>query len=138
MSQSAIRELVRSTVIDSTGIEPQEYSTELALGSDLGLGSLEILDMFFRVERLIPQAPSIEELASHLQGPVPDEEFCDERGMVSQRGLEWLHTIMPQIDPVAWHEKLHLVRILPLITIGNVIAMLEELSGRNEGMEEPS
>ncbi|MFH0245599.1 hypothetical protein ACGRHY_24980 [Streptomyces sp. HK10] len=77
----------------------------------------------------------MEEFGRHLQGPVPDEEFCDERGMVSQRGLEWLHTIMPQIDPAAWHEKLHLVQILPLITIGNVIAMLEELSGRKEEME---
>lgn len=132
MPRYDIPELVRTIVEDTLGLDPLDHPGEPALGADLGLDSLDLLDVFFRVECCVPVILSVEECGAYLQGDVPDAEFCDERGVISARGLRQLHKVMPQLDPDAWHGRLRTDQLLPLMTAGNLVSMIEELLDRRE------
>ncbi|MFE4212573.1 acyl carrier protein [Streptomyces sp. NPDC056844] len=127
MSHYDVNELVRSIVIDTLGIPTDLYSTDLVFSADLGLESLDLLDIFFRIECTAPVILSVEKCGRYLQGAVPDTEFCDARGFISGRGMEQLTTVMPQLDAVRWDGKLTLDRMLAEMTIGNLISMVENL-----------
>jgi acyl carrier protein len=127
MSHYDVNELVRSIVIDTLGIPTDLYSTDLVFSADLGLESLDLLDIFFRIECTAPVILSVEKCGEYLQGTVPDTEFCDARGIVSGRGMAQLTTVMPQLDTVRWDGKLTLDRMLAEMTVGNLISMVENL-----------
>jgi hypothetical protein len=130
MPRYDIPELVRTIVEEALGVDPLGYLEGSALGADLGLDSLDLLDIFFRVECCVPVLLSVERAGAYLQGDVPDAEFCDEHGVVSARGLRQLKTVMPQFDPDAWQSRLRTDQLLPLMTTGNLISMVEELLSR--------
>ncbi|MCY0954265.1 acyl carrier protein [Streptomyces sp. H27-S2] len=122
-----VGELVRSIVIDTLGIPAALYRTDLVFSADLGLESLDLLDIFFRIECSAPVVLTVEKCGRYLQGDVPDEEFCDARGVISARGLSRLRTVMPQLDTGQWAGKLTLDRMLSELSIGNLVSMVENL-----------
>lgn len=127
-----IPQLVRTVVEETLGVDPLGYLEGSALGADLGLDSLDLLDIFFRIECCLPVILSVERCGAYLQGDVPDQDFCDERGVVGPRGLERLRAVMPQLDPDRWRGRLRTDQLLPLMTTGNLITMIEELMGGRE------
>ncbi|MFJ6480983.1 MULTISPECIES: hypothetical protein [unclassified Streptomyces] len=127
MSHYDVNELVRSIVIDTLGIPTDLYHEDLVFSADLGLESLDLLDIFFRIECSAPVVLSVEKCGRYLQGEVPDAEFCDARGIISGRGLSRLNTVMPQLDADRWAGKLTLDRMLAELSVGNLISMVENL-----------
>ncbi|MDX2645484.1 acyl carrier protein [Streptomyces sp. PA03-1a] len=127
MPRYDVEELVRSVVVEAMGIDPEKYHPDLAFASDLGLESLDLLDVFFRIECCVPVVLSVERCGRYLQGEVPDEEFCDANGIISRRGLERLAVVMPQLDPEVWAGRLTLDRMLERLTVGNLVAMVEHM-----------
>jgi acyl carrier protein len=132
MSHYDVKELVRSIVIDTLGIDAAVYRTDLVLSADLGLESLDLLDIFFRIECSAPVVLSVERCGRYLQGDVADAEFCDARGIISRRGLRQLCTVMPQLDPAEWEGRLTLDRMLDRMTVGNLISMVEDLLAKGQ------
>ncbi|MFD7080762.1 acyl carrier protein [Streptomyces sp. NPDC002181] len=127
MSHYDVGELVRSIVIDTLDIPAALYRTDLVFSADLGLESLDLLDIFFRIECSAPVVLTVEKCGRYLQGDVPDAEFCDARGIISGRGLSRLHTVMPQLDTDRWAGSLTLDRMLSELSIANLISMVENL-----------
>lgn len=127
MTTYNVPELVRSAIVVATGVEEHELTDDVALAADLGIESLDLLDLFFRIQCVMPLLLSVERCAQYLQGDVSDEEFSDERGIVRPRGLDRLRTIMPQIDTVADADRLTVDRVLSLLTVGNLVTMVETL-----------
>ncbi|MFE5537647.1 acyl carrier protein [Streptomyces sp. NPDC056492] len=127
MSHYDVGELVRSIVIDTLDIPAALYRTDLVFSADLGLESLDLLDIFFRIECSAPVVLTVEKCGRYLQGDVPDAEFCDARGIISRRGLSRLHTVMPQLDTDRWAGSLTLDRMLSELSIANLVSMVENL-----------
>ncbi|MEV6581927.1 hypothetical protein AB0M92_27610 [Streptomyces sp. NPDC051582] len=127
MSHYDVGELVRSIVIDTLDIPAALYRTDLVFSADLGLESLDLLDIFFRIECSAPVVLTVEKCGRYLQGDVPDTEFCDARGIISGRGLSRLHTVMPQLDTDRWAGRLTLDRMLSELSIENLVSMVENL-----------
>ncbi|MFB7977824.1 acyl carrier protein [Streptomyces vinaceus] len=127
MSHYDVGELVRSIVIDTLDIPAALYRTDLVFSADLGLESLDLLDIFFRIECSAPVVLTVEKCGRYLQGDVPDAEFCDARGIISGRGLNRLRTVMPQLDTDQWAGRLTLDRMLSELSVANLISMVENL-----------
>jgi acyl carrier protein len=125
MTRYDVRALVLTAVEETFGLDRDQYSLDIAPLADLGVDSLTLLDLLFRIECSLPVLLSPRWCAERLQGQVPDEEFCDERGLITPRGLAQLATVMPQLDIAEWRDRLTLDRMLPLLTVGNLITMIE-------------
>ncbi|MDH6111054.1 acyl carrier protein [Kitasatospora sp. MAP12-15] len=130
MTRYDVSQVVRVAVEETFGLRPGEYCPDTALLGELGVDSLSLLDLMFRVECSLPVLLSPRWCAEQLQGPVPDGEFCDERGRITRRGLLQLGRVMPQIVPEEWSEgRLTLDRMLLFLTVGNLVAMIESALG---------
>src|SRR6266545_5806924 len=98
MSQPELNDAVREAVAAALGLEEDEVTAEATLMDDLGAESIDLLDILFRIERSTGVKIKASDLGEHIQGGIPDEEFGDEGGSVSEKGLEQLKRVMPQID----------------------------------------
>jgi len=52
-----------------------------------------------------------------MQGGIPDDEFSDGNEMITEKGLEHLKTIMPQIDTAALAGSLNANDVIKLFTV---------------------
>jgi acyl carrier protein len=100
---------------------------------DLGAESIDLLDILFRIERSTGVKIQASDLGEYIQGGIPDDEFGDENGIVSEQGLEQLKKVMPQIDPDELRGKLEAEKVITLFTVGNLADMVAARSGGASG-----
>lgn len=115
---------VQTAVIAALGVDEDEATPDATLLDDLGAESIDLLDILFRIERALGIKIQASQLAAYVQGGIPDEEFGDERGIISAKGLAHLQTVMPQIDPAELADKLRAEEVLTLFTIDNLVDMV--------------
>jgi acyl carrier protein len=132
MAQYDIAQVVRAAVADTLGTPELPTDLDARLVDDLGLESLDLLDILFRIECRIPVRLPMTWLSEVLQGQVPDGEFCTERGVVTDRGLHRLREILPQLDPARWTGRLRVEHIPSLVTVGNLVDMVRARAGIDE------
>lgn len=116
---------VVAAVVEALGVEPEEVTAEATLLGDLGAESIDLLDILFRLERSTGVKVSAGELAAHVQGGIPDEEFGDEDEIVTARGLAQLARVMPQIDVAALSGRLRADEVMGLFTVGNLAGLVQ-------------
>ncbi|HSV68054.1 MAG TPA: acyl carrier protein [Mycobacteriales bacterium] len=121
--------VVRNAVADTLGRPDHECDLGATLVGDLGLESLDLLDVFFRIERRIPVTLPLSWLSELLQGEVSDVDFCDARGVLTDRGLDRLRQVMPQVDPAEWSGQLRVEHIPELVTVGNLVDIVRTRAG---------
>ena len=119
-----IDESVVTAVVEALGVEPEEVTPEATLLGDLGAESIDLLDILFRLERATGVKVSAGELAAHVQGGIPDEEFGDDDEIITERGLAQLATVMPQIDVGALSGRLRADEVMGLFTVGNLASLV--------------
>jgi acyl carrier protein len=119
-----IVEAVQAAVSGALGVDEEDVTPEATLMGDLGAESIDLLDVLYRIERKLKVKIQASDLAAHVQGGIPDEEFGDEAGIITPVGLAQLHKVMPQIDPEALAGKLEAEKVMSLFTVGNLIDMV--------------
>src|SRR5215216_2837405 len=97
-SREEIHTAVQEAVVDALGVSEDEVTPEATLLGDLGAESIDLLDILFRLERKLGVKIQASDLGAHVQGGIPDDEFGDENGIVSAKGLAQLKKVMPQIN----------------------------------------
>jgi acyl carrier protein len=117
---------VLDAVAVALDLEQDEITTDATLLDDLGAESIDLLDILFRIERATGVKLEAGDLAEHIQGGIPDEEFGDDDGNVSAVGLAHLKSVMPQIDVAALTGSLEAERVISLFTVGNLADMVAE------------
>ena len=65
-----------------------------------------------------------QDLATHIQGGMSDEEFGTEDDMVSEAGLQQLKTVMPQLDIVALAGSLPAEEVISHLSVANLAAIV--------------
>ncbi len=73
------------------------------------------------------------DLGAHVQGGIPDEEFGDENGIVTDKGLAQLKQVMPQIDEEELQGKLQAENVMSLFTVQNLEDMVRERASASVG-----
>ena len=126
MSQPETNDAVREAVAAALGLEDDEVTPEATLMDDLGAESIDLLDILFRIERSTGVKIKASDLGEHIQGGIPDDEFGEEGGSVSEKGLEQLKRVMPQIDIDELRGNLAPENVIMLFTVQNLTDMVAE------------
>jgi acyl carrier protein len=128
-TQSAVQEAVTGAL----GVSEDEATPDATLMDDLGAESIDLLDILFRIERSTGVKIQASDLGEYIQGGIPDDEFGDENGIVSEKGLEQLKKVMPQINTDELAGKLEAEKVITLFTVGNLADMVAARSGGASG-----
>jgi acyl carrier protein len=129
MATTEIQSAVQEAVVGALGVGEDEATPDATLMDDLGAESIDLLDILFRIERSTGVKIQASDLGEYIQGGIPDDEFGDENGIVSEKGLEQLKKVMPQIDPDELRGKLEAEKVITLFTVGNLADMVAARSG---------
>ena len=103
--------------------------TDATLMDDLGAESIDLLDILFRIERSTGVKIQASDLSEYMQGGIPDDEFSDENEIISEKGLEQLKKVMPQINEDELRGTLHAENVIKLFTVQNLADMVEQRGG---------
>lgn len=117
---------VQTAVVDALGVDEDEVTPEATLLGDLGAESIDLLDILFRLERKVGVKIQASDLAAYVQGGIPDEEFGDDNGIITPKGLAQLKKVMPQIDEQELAGKLEAEKVMSLFTVQNLADMVAE------------
>jgi acyl carrier protein len=133
MATTEIQSAVQEAVVGALGVGEDEATPDATLMDDLGAESIDLLDILFRIERSTGVKIQASDLGEYIQGGIPDDQFGDENGIVSEQGLEQLKKVMPQIDPDELRGKLEAEKVITLFTVGNLADMVAARSGGASG-----
>jgi acyl carrier protein len=129
MPQTQTLSAVQEAVVGALGVSEDEAAPDATLMDDLGAESIDLLDILFRIERSTGIKIQASDLSDYIQGGIPDDEFSDDNEIISERGLEQLKSVMPQIDPDELRGNLHAENVINLFTVGNLADMVEQRRG---------
>jgi acyl carrier protein len=124
-TQSAVQEAVTGAL----GVGEDEATPDATLMDDLGAESIDLLDILFRIERSTGVKIQASDLGEYIQGGIPDDEFGDENGIVSDKGLDQLKKVMPQVNPDELRGNLEAEKVITLFTVGNLADMVAARQG---------
>ena len=126
MPQTPTDAAVFEAITVALGVEDDEVTRDATLLGELGAESIDLLDILFRIERATGVKIEAGDLAEHIQGGIPDDEFGDEDGIVNARGLAHLKAVMPQIDVDELAGKLPAEEVIALFTVGNLADLVAQ------------
>jgi acyl carrier protein len=115
---------VQTAVTDALGVDEDEVTPEATLLDDLGAESIDLLDILFRLERKMGVKIQAADLAAYVQGGIPDDEFGDADGIITEKGLAQLKKALPQIDEGALAGNLRAEKVMSLFTVQNLADMV--------------
>lgn len=112
---------VREAVAEALGLDEDEVARDSTLLDELGAESIDLLDMLFRLGRTTGLKIEAADLASYVQGGIPDEEFGDEeRDHVTPAGMVQLKKVMPQLADLDLDGKLQPEKVMSYFTVQNL------------------
>ncbi len=120
---------VQEAVVGALGVDEDEATPDATLMDDLGAESIDLLDILFRIERSTGVKIQAADLSAYLQGGIPDDEFSDENEIISEKGLEQLKKVMPQIDADELRGNLEAEKVISLFTVRNLADMVADRAG---------
>lgn len=124
-SREEMESAVHEAVADALALDADEVTGDATLMDELGAESIDLLDILFRLERSLGVKIQASDLADHVQGGIPDDEFGDENEVVTAAGLSQLKTVMPQIDADALAGQLKADEVMGLFTVDNLVRLVE-------------
>jgi acyl carrier protein len=98
MTAEQIYPKVQQVLEDALGVDPEEVTPKAALIEDLGMESIDALDIVFRLEKAFAiKIPRGELFPENLPELMQDQRFVD-NGKLTPAGLAELKTRMPFAD----------------------------------------
>ena len=116
---------VKEAVVEALALDDDEVTPESTLMDDLGAESIDLLDILFRVEKSTGVKIEASDLGDYMQGGIPDEEFSDENETITEKGAQYLKTVMPQVDPGELAGSLKAEEVITLFTVENLSQMVK-------------
>lgn len=124
-TNTELYEKVRDCVAEALALDLDEISPESTLLDELGAESIDLLDILFRIDRATGVKIQSDELASYVQGGMPDEEFGDEDAdVITPKGMEQLKKVMPQIAEKDLDDKLSPEDVMSHFTVANLTELV--------------
>jgi len=111
---------VQTAVVDALGVDEDEVTPQATLLDELGAESIDLLDILFRLERKLGVKIQAADLAAYVQGGIADDDFGDDNGIITERGLAHLKTVMPQINESELRGSFQAEKVMSLFTVDNL------------------
>jgi acyl carrier protein len=128
MSKTEIDSAVQQAVVEALGVGEDEVTPDATLMDELGAESIDLLDILFRIERSTGVKIQAADLGEHIQGGIPDDEFGDESGIITDKGFEQLKNVMPQISDDL-KGTLEAEAVISHFTVQNLSDMVAQRAG---------
>lgn len=128
-SREDLFSVVQTAVVDALGVDEDEVTPEVTLLDELGAESIDLLDILFRLERKLGVKIQASDLAAYVQGGIPDDEFGDENGIITERGLAHLKSVMPQINADELRGTFQAEKVMSLFTVDNLTDLVASRVG---------
>jgi acyl carrier protein len=128
MSKTEIDSAVQQAVVEALGVGEDEVTPDATLMDELGAESIDLLDILFRIERSTGVKIQAADLGEHIQGGIPDDEFGDENGIITDKGFEQLKNVMPQISDDL-KGTLEAEAVISHFTVQNLSDMVAQRAG---------
>lgn len=126
MEKEEIFGVVKEGLVEVLGVDEDSITMDSSLYDDLGAESLDLIDLFFRIEKEINVRITMGEIQKVLQGDIPEEEFFDENGIVTPVALVHLQKLIPDRNLPEIAEELDQVKIFSLFTVRHLIDMIAD------------
>ena len=105
--EEEILEGIKDCMVESVGLGREEITLDSSFYHDLGLKSLDLEDILFRLEeRLGVRTPNMPEIRKFMMGDIPEDDFFDDDGLLTPKGLEHLKQLLPQRGPQEIKEEI--------------------------------
>jgi acyl carrier protein len=128
-ASAEIYEAVHEAVVGALGADEDEVTPDATLMDDLGAESIDLLDILFRIERSTGVKIQAADLGDYIQGGIPDDEFSDDNEIITEKGMEQLKKVMPQIDAESLQGSLEADSVINHFTVQNLADMVAERQG---------
>jgi acyl carrier protein len=116
---------VKEAVTEALALDDDEVTPDSTLMDDLGAESIDLLDILFRIEKSTGVKIEASDLGDYIQGGIPDDEFSDSDEVITAKGAEQLHKVMPQVDPGEVVGSLKADEVITLLTVQNLADMVK-------------
>jgi acyl carrier protein len=116
---------VKEAVVEALALDDDEVTPDSTLMEDLGAESIDLLDILFRIEKSTSVKIEASDLGDYIQGGIPDDEFSDDSEIISEKGAEQLHKVMPQTNPEDLAGTLKAEEVMTLFTVQNLTDMVK-------------
>ena len=116
---------VKEAVTEALALDDDEVTPDSTLMDDLGAESIDLLDILFRIEKSTGVKIEASDLGDYIQGGIPDDEFSDDNEVISEKGAEQLHKVMPQTNPEDLAGTLKAEEVMTLFTVQNLTDMVK-------------
>src|SRR3954453_10294673 len=123
---------VQEAVAAALGVDDDEVTPEATLMDDLGAESIDLLDILFRIERSTGVKVQASDIGEYIQGGIPDEEFGDDAGVLTDKGFDQLKSAMPQIDD-SQRGQLRAEEVINHFTVQNLANLVQQRAGGDSG-----
>ena len=133
VTETEAYDAVKEAIVGALGVDEDEVTPEATIFEDLGAESIDLLDVLFRIERSTGVKVQASDIGEHIQGGIPDDEFGNEEGIVSDKGLEQLKKVMPQIEPDSLRGSLRAEQVITLFTVKNLADLVASRAGGEAG-----
>ncbi len=129
MAREPVLQVTREAVASAMGLEVSEVAATATLFGNLGVESIDILDILFRVDRVLGTKTDASDLDAYMQGGIRDDDFASDDDFITDEGLTYLKSIMPQIDVEEQRGRLKANDVLSLFSVENLADMLKKQAG---------
>jgi acyl carrier protein len=127
-SSEEIEDGVVSAIAEALALPDEDVSPDHYLMDDLGAGSLDFLDIVFKLEHTFDIQITRGEMERAARGDMTEDEFAPE-GVISEAGLERLRELMPEADDRI-EPGLRPTQILELFKVRTFVNIIDgKLSG---------
>ena len=126
MEKEEIFEAVKLSLVEELGVNEDDVRMEASFYDDLGLESLDLLKLFFGLEKSIEVRVTMKEIQGLLQGNLSEDELFNENGLVTEEGLEHLQKLFPEYNMSELAGGLDQLKLFSLFTVGHLVKMIAE------------
>ena len=124
-----VESAVKEAVVEALALDDDEVTPDSTLMDDLGAESIDLLDILFRIQKSTGVKIEASDLGDYIQGGIPDDEFSDADEVISAKGAEQLHKVMPQVDPADVEGSLKAEEVMTLFTVANLAELVKSRAG---------
>jgi acyl carrier protein len=117
-------ERVRAAVAEALYIEPETISENSRLIADLGMESIDFLDVMFRLEKEFGISVPRGEIERQARGDLSEAEFAVD-GVLTPVAVERLKEMMPEVPPETFASALRVRDIPSLFTVKSFVSIVE-------------
>lgn len=117
---------VRECLVESLAVEPDEVHEDALLVQDLGLASIDMLDLLFGLNTTFELYIRPQEVQAQLLGGMTEEEFLNPDRTVSERGYQRITELVPGFKREELDEDLTDADLFNFFRVRHIIDLVAE------------